>query len=133
MSMRVLIADEHVTFREFLKSFLSRIPEFQVAGEASDGLEAVELIARLEPDLVLMDIEMPRMDGLEAARLIKAHNDGTSVILVSAVADEAHRQAAGRSGADAFLTKNARMGHAFGKVVARSRKGRNAVRESQVA
>ena len=62
MSMRVLIADEHVTFREFLKSFLSRIPEFQVAGEASDGLEAVELIARLKPDLVLMDIEMPHLN-----------------------------------------------------------------------
>jgi len=53
MSWRVLNADEHVTFREFLKSFLSRIPEFQPAGEASDGLEAVELVTRLKPDLVL--------------------------------------------------------------------------------
>ena len=51
--MRLLITDEHVTFREFLKSFLSRIPEFQPAGEASDGLEAVELVTRLKPDLVL--------------------------------------------------------------------------------
>jgi DNA-binding NarL/FixJ family response regulator len=96
MSMRVLIADEHVTFREFLKSFLFRIPGFQVAGEASDGVEAVELVAQLKPDLVLMDIDMSRMDGLEAARRIKARNDGTSVVLLSAVADEAHRQAAHR-------------------------------------
>jgi DNA-binding NarL/FixJ family response regulator len=133
MFMRVLIADEHVTFREFLKSFLFRIPGFQVAGEASDGVEAVELVAQLKPDLVLMDIDMPRMDGLEAARRIKARYDGTSVILLSAVADEAHRQAAHRSGADAFLPKNARMGHALGKFVARSRKGRGAVGDPRVA
>ncbi len=131
--MRVLVADEHVTFREFLKSFLSRIPEFQVAGEASDGLEAVELVARLNPDLVLMDIEMPRMDGLEAARRIKAHNNGTSIILLSAVGDEAHRQAANRTGADAFLPKDARMGQALGRFIARSGKGQKAVLKPRVA
>jgi len=133
MSMRVLIADEHVTFREFLKSFLSRIPEFQVAGEASDGLEAVELVARLKPDLVLMDIEMPRMDGLEAARQIKAHHNATTVFLLSAVADDAHRQAADRSGADAFLPKSARMGSVLGEFIARSRKGKKAVHKPRVA
>jgi len=114
MSTRVLITDEHVTFREFLKSFLSRIPEFQLAGGALDGPEAVKLVARLKPDLVLMDIEMPRMDRLEAARRIKAHNDGTSAILLPALADEVHRQAADASRPDAFLPKNGRMGHAQG-------------------
>ena len=59
---------------------------------------------------------MPRRDGLEAPRRIKAHNDGTSVILLPAVADEAHRQAADGSRGDAFLPKNARMGHALGKL-----------------
>jgi two-component system, NarL family, response regulator DegU len=131
--MRVLIADQHVIFREFLKSFFARIPEFQVAGEASDGLEAVELVDRLKPDLVLMDIEMPRMDGLEAARRIKAHNDETSVILLSAVDDDAHRRAAHRSGADAFLPKDARMGSALGKFVMRGRKGPNTFRQPRVA
>ena len=60
-----------------------------------------------------MDIEVPRMDGLEAARRIKAHNDGTSAILPSALADEVHRQAADASRPDAFLPKNGRMGHAL--------------------
>jgi DNA-binding NarL/FixJ family response regulator len=113
MSMRVLITDERVTFREFLKSFLSTIPEFQVAGKASDGPEAVKLVARLKPELVLMDIEMPRMDELEAARCIKAHNDGTSAIPLSALADEVHRQAADASRPDAFLSTDGRMGHAL--------------------
>jgi DNA-binding NarL/FixJ family response regulator len=129
MSIRILIADERVIFREFLKAFLSRIPDFHVAGEASDGLEAVDLVARLKPDLVLMDIEMPRMDGLEAARRIKARGEGTSVILLSAVADDAHRQAADRSGADAFLPKNARIGQALGKFIAQSRQGSKAIRD----
>jgi len=93
MSMRVLIADEHVTFREFLKSFCPGFPSFK-SRRASDGLEAVELVARLKPDLVLMDIEMPRMDGLEARDELRLHHDGTTVFLLSAVADEAHRQAA---------------------------------------
>jgi DNA-binding NarL/FixJ family response regulator len=120
MSLRVIIADEHVAFRDFLKSFLTRMPDFQVTGEAADGIEAVELAARLKPDLILMDIEMPRMDGLEATQLIKAYNKGTRVVLLSALADEAHRQAAHRSGADAFLPKTAWMGETLGKFVTRN-------------
>jgi DNA-binding NarL/FixJ family response regulator len=120
MSLRVIIADEHVAFREFLKSFLARMPDFRVTGEAADGIEALELVARLKPDLVLMDIAMPRMHGLEAARRIKAYNKGTCVVLPSALDDEAHRQAADRSGADAFLPKNAWMGEALGKFVTRN-------------
>jgi len=72
-----------------------------------------QTVARLKPELVFMDIEMPRMDGLEAARRIKAHNDGTSAILLSTLADEVHRQAADASRPDAFLPKNGRMGHAL--------------------
>jgi AmiR/NasT family two-component response regulator len=69
MSMPGLIADAHVTFREFLNSPLSGTLEFQVAGEASEGLEAVERVSRLKLDLAVMDIEMPRMEGLEVAVL----------------------------------------------------------------
>jgi DNA-binding NarL/FixJ family response regulator len=121
MSLRVIIADEHVAFRDFLKSFLARMPDFQVTGEAADGIEAVELVARLKPDLILMDIEMPRMNGLEAARRIKTSNKGTCVVLLSALADEAHHQAARRSGADAFLPKTAWMGEALRKFVTGNR------------
>lgn len=106
--------DEHVTFREFLKSSLSTIPEFQVRGKASDGPQAVKLVARLKPELVSMDIKTPRVGGLEAAaRRIKARNDGTSAILLSALADEVHRQAADASRPDAFPPRNGRMGHAL--------------------
>jgi len=69
----------------------------------------------MKPDLVLRDIEMPRMDGLEASRGMKAHNDGTRVILLSAVADEVHQQAADASRPDAFLPKHGRMSRALGK------------------
>jgi DNA-binding NarL/FixJ family response regulator len=107
MPCRVLIADDYAAFRDFLKSFLANMPETYIAGEAVDGEEAVRLVGRLKPDLVLMDTEMPRMDGLEATRRIKARGASTKVVLLSALADEAQSKSAKECGADGFLPKGA--------------------------
>lgn len=105
MPLKILIADDYATFREFLKSFVAMMPETCIAGEAADGEEAVQLVGRLEPDLVLMDIEMPWMDGFEATRRIKACGTPTKVVLLSALADEAQSKRAADCGADQFLAK----------------------------
>jgi DNA-binding NarL/FixJ family response regulator len=105
MPVKILIADDYNIFREFLKSFVAKMPETCVAGEAADGEEAVKLVCRLRPDLVLMDIEMPWMDGLEATRQIKARSTPTKVAVLSALADEVQSKRAADCGADGFLAK----------------------------
>jgi DNA-binding NarL/FixJ family response regulator len=105
MPVKILIADDYPAFREFLKSFVAKMPEMCIAGEATDGEEAVQLAGHLKPDLVLMDIEMPRMDGPEATRQIKARSAPTKVVLLSALADEARSKSAADCGADGFLAK----------------------------
>jgi len=103
--VKILVADDHAAFREFLKLFVAKMPEACIAGEAANGEEAVYLVGRLNPDLVLMDIEMPQMDGLEATRQIKARSALTKVVLLSALASEAQSKGAGECGADGFLAK----------------------------
>jgi two-component system response regulator DegU len=126
MPVKILIADDYASFREFLKSFVAKMPETCIAGEAADGEEAVQLVGRLKPDLVLMDIEMPRMDGLEATRLIKARSTPTKVVLLSALADEAQSKRAADCGADGFLAKGTSVREMIGavrKVATHSSKG----------
>ena len=73
-SIRVLIVDDHEITRRAIRSFLLSYPELQICGEAVDGLEAVDKVKSLRPDVVLMDISMPRMNGLEATKVIKKEN-----------------------------------------------------------
>lgn len=78
---RVLLVDDQVLYREALRGLVDRWPEFEVVAEASNGLEAIEVAAELHPDLILMDIRMPKMDGIEAARVI--HGQAPDIIIVA--------------------------------------------------
>src|SRR3954452_17568796 len=106
MPVSVLIADDQPLVRAGLRSILETQPGITVAGEAVDGLDAVDLAARRRPDVVLMDVKMPRLDGLEATRRILAEGDAAVLVLTTFDLDE-YVYAALRAGASGFLLKDA--------------------------
>ncbi len=103
-SIRILIADDHAQVRQDLRMVFQLTDGYEVVGEAADGQAAVQQVLKLQPDLVLMDLEMPGVSGLEAIRAIKA-NCLTRVIVLTVHAYPAAREAAERAGCDAFLVK----------------------------
>ena len=108
MSIRVLIADDQALVRAGYKMILEAEPEIEVVGEAEDGVEAVEMIKRLKPDVVLMDIRMPRLNGLEATREIVAENGDqpTRVLMLTTFDLNEYVYEALRAGASGFLLKD---------------------------
>ncbi len=104
-SHSVLVVDDQAPFRNAAKALLSHLSEFELAGEASSGHEAIELVARLRPELVLMDINMPQMSGIEATRQIVAAHPETVVILCSTYDMRDLPPAARSSGAVGYLNK----------------------------
>ncbi len=104
-SSRVLIADDHPLYRDALKQIISRQSNLRVVGEAADGQEALELCRRLRPDLVLMDVRMPQMDGLAATRAIKEEFPHTIVLILSSFEDPNYLLEAIRSGAAGYALK----------------------------
>ncbi len=104
--MRVLLVDDHALFREGLGMIISSQPDMEVVGEASDGLEAVVKTSELKPDLVLMDIQMPGCDGLEATRQIKQHSPDTIVVMLTVRSDDEKLFTAIKNGAQGYLLKN---------------------------
>jgi DNA-binding NarL/FixJ family response regulator len=103
--IKVLIADDHRDFRRIVHEFLDRLPNVSVIGEAGDGHEAVEKVEKLFPDVVLMDISMPRMNGLEATRIIKQKWPETKVLIATTYDDPAYRMQAFEARADGFILK----------------------------
>ncbi|MFZ5953031.1 MAG: response regulator [Candidatus Rifleibacteriota bacterium] len=88
MKKRILIVDDHKIFREGLKSLLEKFPEFYVVGEASDGFEAVKLAEQQQPDLIIMDLTMPGLNGIESSRKILQQSPECKIIILSMHSDE---------------------------------------------
>lgn len=109
--MRIIVADDQIAVREGLVTLLSTMPDIEVVGSAADGEEAVTLVAQLTPDVVLMDLRMPRVDGIEATRRIRAAHPSTQVVVLTTYADDESILDALRAGAIGYLTKDAARDH----------------------
>ena len=104
--IRVLIADDHRLFAETLEALLATDDRIDVAGHAHDGREAVERAIRLAPDVVLMDINMPVMDGFEATRRIREHDAGASILMLTGSNSRDDVDRARQAGAAGYVTKD---------------------------
>jgi DNA-binding NarL/FixJ family response regulator len=103
----VLIADDHGVIRDGLGRLIDALDDIELAGTATDGAEAVERSRELTPDVVLMDLDMPRMDGIEATRLIVEERPGTAVLVLTSFSDRARILGALSAGACGYLLKDA--------------------------
>jgi DNA-binding NarL/FixJ family response regulator len=118
--IRVVIADDQRVVREGLALVLGLLPEVEVVGAAADGDEAITLVADLRPDIVLMDLRMPRCDGVEATRLLRERAPETKVVVLTTYADDRSVLDALRAGARGYLTKDAggtEISHALKQVI----------------
>jgi NarL family two-component system response regulator LiaR len=105
--IRILIADDHAVVREGLRALIDTEPGMELAGEAADGVEAVEKAQRLQPDVILMDLAMPRKDGIEAIGEIKAHDPDARILVLTSFAEDEKVFAAIKAGALGYLLKDA--------------------------
>jgi DNA-binding NarL/FixJ family response regulator len=115
-SIRVLIADDHPLFRDGMQGLLGSLPDMEVVGEASSGEQAIELARALQPDVILMDIKMPGINGIEATREILHISPRISVLVVTMFEDDDSVFAAMRAGARGYLLKDSsgqEVGHAI--------------------
>jgi two-component system, NarL family, response regulator LiaR len=106
MAIRVLITDDHGVVRQGLRMFLSLDPDIRIVGEASDGREALEMARELAPDVVLMDLLMPVMDGIEATQIIRKEMQDVEVVALTSVLEDASVTGAVRAGAIGYLLKD---------------------------
>src|SRR5215208_221959 len=106
---RVIVVDDHDLLRESLRSMLECEYDLRIVGEAKDGQEAIELCLLHRPDLVLMDVRMPRVDGFEATRRIKEELGTTKVLIMSAYNDHEYVSEAIRAGAEGYVLKLASL------------------------
>ncbi len=113
---RILVVDDHPIMRCALRRMLGAQGDLAVVGEAADGQRAVDLCRRLHPDLVLMDVKMPRMDGLEATRKIKKDSPRTIVLVLSASDDPHDLSEALKAGASGYALKGAPIAHTIDAV-----------------
>lgn len=104
---RLLIVDDHEIFRRGLRALLEPSVEWEICGEAVDGVDAVEQCKSLQPDIVVLDVSMPRLNGLEAARLIRKEYPKSRIVMITQHDSPQIRTAALEAGARAFVTKSA--------------------------
>ena len=104
---RIVIAEDYTILREGLKSLLSSNANFEIIGEAEDGREAIRCVEQLKPDLILMDLSMPRMNGLEAIREIKRRFSKTAILVLTVHKTEEYILATLKAGADGYVLKDA--------------------------
>lgn len=103
---RIMLADDHPLLRQALRDVLEKQPDFEVIAEASDGEEAVKLVTEMLPDVVIMDISMPTLNGLEATKQIKASNPSIAVLVLTVHSDSEHILSILQAGAGGYLTKS---------------------------
>ena len=106
--IRILLAEDHIVVREGTRELLQREPDMEVVGEVSDGEEAVKLASKLRPDVVIMDIAMPKLNGIEATKQIKALHPTTAVLVLTAYDNDQYIFALLEAGAAGHLLKNVR-------------------------
>ena len=116
MPMRILLVDDHILFRKGLANLLDSQPEFTIVGEASDGLEGLEKARALKPDLILMDVTMPRCTGPEATRLITREMHDMQIVMLSVSEDDQDLFAAVRAGAMGYLLKSIKPDELFARL-----------------
>ena len=114
----VLVADDHGLVRDALCAFLGGVDGIEVVGKARDGKEAVELAAQLHPRVVVMDVSMPRMDGVEATHEIMCAAPDTRVVILTGHADRERAEAAMRAGAVAYVLKDRDASEIFDAILA---------------
>ena len=120
-AIRVVLVDDHALFRRGLELVLAEASDIEIVGQAADGDDAVRLVRELTPDVVLMDVRMPRMSGIEAARLIRDTVPGTKVVMLTVSDDEADLFASVRAGASGYLLKEVSIDEVAGAVRAVTR------------
>jgi RNA polymerase sigma factor (sigma-70 family) len=103
---RIVIAEDHTILREGLRSLLSSHPEFEIVGEAEDGREAIQCVEKFKPDLILTDLSMPRMNGMEAIKEIKRQSPETKILVLTVHKTEEYILATLQAGADGYLLKD---------------------------
>ena len=133
MTVRVLLADDQALLREGFAMIVGSQPDLEIVGEAADGDEAVALTAALLPDVVLMDVRMPRTDGIEATRRITARHPQVRVIILTTFDIDEYAFDGLRAGASGFLLKSARPDEISGRHPHRRRRGRRAGAEHDPA
>jgi DNA-binding NarL/FixJ family response regulator len=111
--VRVVVADDHTMMRQGLSSILQSYEDVEVVGQAADGEEAVAAVSRLQPQVVVMDIHMPKMNGIEATALLKARHPDIIVIGLSVSADKENEQAMLNAGAAGLLNKESAVDHLY--------------------